>query len=499
MENKNILDKAKEFFSTNKKLAIIIGAVVGAVLVAAIVLAVLLLGGDSGIEKAHELYNAKDYSAALAILNDVETEEAQELRDLAKKGLEQEINDKISNNDIEGAVQLIDECSNYVEADRLMAKAQSSCTHSYTENERNEATCVLDGKIVSACERCGLENTEIIAANGHVIDGDTTIVKEGNCAEEGEAEGKCSVCGETVVVTTEKSGDHTYEEAMTLEATCTKSGVKTLTCTVCGETKTEDVPVTDHDYGYEAVWPGCETDGEKVYECVDCGDSYTETLPAIGHSWLEATCVSAKTCNNCGTTDGAELGHYFGNDGACVRCGTYLHTPDVGDDNGNNDYTPPSDDTSNDGGEDAIQAEYRRHREAVDSITSEYDLLIEIEERSIESTKRNALNRTGQSYLSSAGYYQNKMSSVKSEMDVISQQLAMMKRDTSGVYRLEIARKEKELDALRDEYSNYYILSLAASDIEESEDTINRLERAREVALDEEDDLHRINLAKLGA
>ena len=47
---------------------------------------------------------------------------------------------------------------------------------------------------------------------------------------------------------------------------------------------------------------------------------------AKGHSWVDANCVSPKTCSTCGAKDGQALGHTFVN-GVCSVCGTSESTP----------------------------------------------------------------------------------------------------------------------------------------------------------------------------
>lgn len=57
--------------------------------------------------------------------------------------------------------------------------------------------------------------------------------------------------------------------------------------------------------------------------CADCGE--TEGTP-LGHSWLAATCLTPKTCEVCGETDGEALGHSWTdadceNPKTCQSCG----------------------------------------------------------------------------------------------------------------------------------------------------------------------------------
>ena len=56
---------------------------------------------------------------------------------------------------------------------------------------------------------------------------------------------------------------------------------------------------------------------ETAKTCEVCGT--VEGAP-LGHSWVEATCDSVKTCSVCGVTEGEALGHQYEN-GTCVRCG----------------------------------------------------------------------------------------------------------------------------------------------------------------------------------
>lgn len=71
------------------------------------------------------------------------------------------------------------------------------------------------------------------------------IIKAATCTEDGERKLSCS-CGK--FITEVIPAGHSYSETITQEATCTVEGVKTLTCTVCGDTKTESIPVIEHNY-----------------------------------------------------------------------------------------------------------------------------------------------------------------------------------------------------------------------------------------------------------
>jgi hypothetical protein len=56
----------------------------------------------------------------------------------------------------------------------------------------------------------------------------------------------------------------------------------------------------------------------------------------LGHKWTEATCTAPKTCQTCGETEGAALGHQWttaGGKTVCGSCGTTKveDTYDIGD------------------------------------------------------------------------------------------------------------------------------------------------------------------------
>ncbi len=66
------------------------------------------------------------------------------------------------------------------------------------------------------------------------------------------------------------------------------------------------------------VAPSCFEDGAHL--CAVC-QAVLETVPAIGeHSWVDADCITPKTCSVCGATEGEALGHNFV-DFVCTVCG----------------------------------------------------------------------------------------------------------------------------------------------------------------------------------
>jgi hypothetical protein len=146
---------------------------------------------------------------------------------------------------------------------------------------------------------------------------------------------KCSVCDETIVATVvipalghidSNPNDYfcdvcnadlcTVHSEQIIEgkaATCTESGLtEGKKCSVCGDiiVKQEVIPALDHKYEATETKPTCTDAGFTTYDCTACGYSYTsDDVDALGHSWTEATCETAKTCDRCKATEGDALGH----------------------------------------------------------------------------------------------------------------------------------------------------------------------------------------------
>lgn len=93
-------------------------------------------------------------------------------------------------------------------------------------------------------------------------------------------------------------------------------------CTVCGyviEPKLSHVHKTTKVEGHTAT---CTEAGQKTYYTCGCGkwfadaegkteitDKSSVALAALGHDWKAATCTAPKTCQRCGITEGAAIGH----------------------------------------------------------------------------------------------------------------------------------------------------------------------------------------------
>ena len=131
--------------------------------------------------------------------------------------------------------------------------------HAYTVISSKDATCETDGEIISSCEYCGKETTEIIAKLGHNM---TEITrKEATENEDGQIVNKCSVCGkeETIILekltkkeettkankTTEKKKESTTEKKTELITEKPTSEKTTVTTTTKVTTNTPTEPITE--------------------------------------------------------------------------------------------------------------------------------------------------------------------------------------------------------------------------------------------------------------
>ena len=84
-----------------------------------------------------------------------------------------------------------------------------------------------------------------------------------------------------------------------------------------------------HNYKLEFVKDSsCTVAGYKTYSCSKCKHSYTEPLDFSEHNYTEATCTGPMRCNVCSIVFGSTLGHSYGSDDKCVRCGVKNYVDD---------------------------------------------------------------------------------------------------------------------------------------------------------------------------
>lgn len=209
--------------------------------------------------------------------------------------------------------------SNHQRTCSICQKVETTAHNWNSGTVTKAATCKDSGTRKRTCTDCGETKTETISPNSDHWYGNWKYVDETG------HQGTCSVCGKTVVIA------HTWEFVeVTQAATCTATGTQTVRCVTCGREKSEEIPVTDHNYGaFETV------DGENhSHTCADCGHvetlvhSYTDQYShdAHGHSLVcddcgapqepqdhvpgpEATGSDPQLCTVCGRMLKAALNH----------------------------------------------------------------------------------------------------------------------------------------------------------------------------------------------
>ena len=177
----------------------------------------------------------------------------------------------------------------------------ASIPHEHTLDagiETTPASCTEPGVKTFTCTVCGQTKTETILAPGHEVS--TEWSKDENNHWHG-----CANCDEKF-----ESAAHTWDGGSeTTSASCTEPGVKTFTCTVCGQTKTEEIPVADHEISTEWSkdennhWHDCANCDEKFENAAHTWNEGVETTPATETS----TGVKTFTCTVCGQTRTQEI------------------------------------------------------------------------------------------------------------------------------------------------------------------------------------------------
>ncbi len=72
---------------------------------------------------------------------------------------------------------------------------------------------------------------------------------------------------------------HTWDDGtVTKEPTCNEEGIKTYHCTHCGDTKSEKIPIIDHDWEHHDAEGYYETviSYKATYVCIRCGASFND-------------------------------------------------------------------------------------------------------------------------------------------------------------------------------------------------------------------------------
>ena len=208
--------------------------------------------------------------------------------------------------------------------------------HGYQEEDHDwnggvetvSPTCYSTGVMTYTCGTCGHTKTEEIPMTEHTWtdwapNGDENHIRE--CMDDN--------CDAFETLT------HSWDNGVvTTEPTCTEKGVKTYTCQTCQYTKTEEIPMTDHqwtnwrpnddgthtracrcnaneiddctyDNGVVTIEPTHTSKGIKTFTCTVCGHTYTEDIPeTTEHEWSDWKEIDdeshARYCNcNASETD----------------------------------------------------------------------------------------------------------------------------------------------------------------------------------------------------
>ena len=179
--------------------------------------------------------------------------------------------------------------------------------HTLTQVEAKAATCTEDGwAAYEYCTECDYTTFAEIGATGHDYD---AVVTAPTCADKGYTTYTCTVCGYTYKGDEVEATGHAYGDGVvTKEATETEEGEMTYTCGTCGGTKTEVIPVKDHEHSYveEVIAPTCTEEGYTEVTCENGDCDYYEKkdiVPAKGHT--EGAAVEENRVEATETEDGS--------------------------------------------------------------------------------------------------------------------------------------------------------------------------------------------------
>lgn len=157
--------------------------------------------------------------------------------------------------------------------------------HSYTSSVTTP-TCTTDGYTTYTCTECGYSyKADYVAATGHT-EGNWQVIKEPTCVEAGTEEKQCTVCGYTIDTKTIEKTGHDYVETIINEPTCTETGLKALVCSVCGNKIGETSIPASHSWGdwtitKEPSSTAAETTddfGLREHECSVCYEKQEEII-----------------------------------------------------------------------------------------------------------------------------------------------------------------------------------------------------------------------------
>ncbi len=193
-----------------------------------------------------------------------------------------------------------------------------ACTYTVTEvvpklghdlsTTKTDATCTVDGKVVTSCSRGDYKEETVIPATGHRYT--NAVTTQPTCTTAGVRTYTCSKCGDSYTEAIEKL-PHNFVEGTSVAATCTESAYTPYKCSKCDEAYVKiTAPATGHNYAEVAgsSTATCTAAGTKTLKCADCDSTITVNVPALGHDYQKtasttATCAAAATetykCSRC--------------------------------------------------------------------------------------------------------------------------------------------------------------------------------------------------------
>ena len=239
-----------------------------------------------------------------------------------------------------GKHDVVTYCSNCGEVKDTQHVVDKALGHTEELVPGYAATCLenglTDGKFCTVCQTTTVAQQPILALGHKDADNDKTCdacQADLNCKHEGELEEvkghaptctengltdgvKCTLCGdftepqESIPALGHKNAEAVRENAVA--PTCTTDGHydSVVYCSVCNAELSREKNVVDPMLGHEEVKHDgkastCTEKGWNEYvTCTRCDYNTKVELPLLAHSWIEATCVSGKSCTVCGQTGG---------------------------------------------------------------------------------------------------------------------------------------------------------------------------------------------------
>ena len=232
------------------------------------------------------------------------------------------------------------DCGRVIQKD---ARQESFQENHYWTVGRKDPTCDAEGEDIRICSLCGAQVITSIPALGH----DWSEWKEEEiplslqCVTDRSEKRTCQRCGKEETQILAPAPGHQWVALENIPATCTEPGRSVRQCSVCGETETDDAaeqPPLGHQFsdiallvkrpagevtvggvviGTVSTPSTCVSEGTGSLLCVRCqAASQSVSIPAGGHffgPWVENElegkdiCLQDKTstrvCQDCGETE----------------------------------------------------------------------------------------------------------------------------------------------------------------------------------------------------